>query len=108
MRRSRFSEAQIVGMLKEAELGKTVEEVCRSHGIIRPWSEPAKNWDAECSGRSAEPAFAYEWVVPGRNRVNSGPLWSMDSKAMSPVGSPTGLTGSLLSPHGCLVGRPVH
>jgi putative transposase len=33
MRRSRFSEAQIVGMLKEAELGKTVEEVCRSHGI---------------------------------------------------------------------------
>ncbi len=33
MRRSRFSEAQIVGMLKEAELGKTVEDVCRSHGI---------------------------------------------------------------------------
>lgn len=33
MRRSRFSEAQIVGMLKEAEAGKTVEEICRSHGI---------------------------------------------------------------------------
>lgn len=33
MRRSRFSEAQIVGMLKEAEAGKSVEEICRSHGI---------------------------------------------------------------------------
>lgn len=33
MRRSRFSEAQIVGMLKESEAGKTVEEICRAHGI---------------------------------------------------------------------------
>ena len=33
MRRSRFSETQIVGMLKEAEAGKTVEDICRSHGI---------------------------------------------------------------------------
>ena len=33
MRRSRFSETQIVGMLKDAEAGKTVEDICRSHGI---------------------------------------------------------------------------
>ena len=76
--------------------------------VIRPWPEPAKNWDAECFGRSAEPALACEWVGPGRNRVNSGPLRIIESKAMSPAGSLRDLAASLSSPHGCLVGRPAH
>lgn len=29
MRKSRFSEAQIIGMLKQAEAGRTVTELCR-------------------------------------------------------------------------------
>ena len=33
MRRSRFSETQIVGILKEADSGVAVKEVCRKHGI---------------------------------------------------------------------------
>jgi putative transposase len=33
MRRSRFSENQIVGILKEVEAGRLVKEVCREHGI---------------------------------------------------------------------------
>lgn len=33
MKRKRCSEEQIVGILKEAESGKTVGEVCRAHGI---------------------------------------------------------------------------
>jgi putative transposase len=33
MRRSRFSETQIVGILKEADSGIAVKEVCRKHGI---------------------------------------------------------------------------
>jgi putative transposase len=33
MKRSRFSETQIVGILKEADSGLKVCEVCRKHGI---------------------------------------------------------------------------
>ena len=33
MRRSRFSEAQIVAILKEGEAGRVVKDICREHGI---------------------------------------------------------------------------
>lgn len=33
MRKSRFSESQIIGILKEVEAGRQVKEVCRENGI---------------------------------------------------------------------------
>jgi putative transposase len=33
MRRSRFSEAQIIGMLKEQEAGLVTADVCRKYGL---------------------------------------------------------------------------
>lgn len=33
MRRSRFNEGQIIGILKESEAGVPVTELCRRHGI---------------------------------------------------------------------------
>jgi len=33
MKRSRFSEEQIIGMIKEQEAGMPTAEVCRKHGI---------------------------------------------------------------------------
>lgn len=33
MRKSRFSESQIIGILKEVDNGRHVKDVCREHGI---------------------------------------------------------------------------
>jgi putative transposase len=36
MKRKRFSEEQIIGILKEAEAGAAVTELCRRHGMSSP------------------------------------------------------------------------
>ena len=35
MRKSLFTEAQIIGILKQAEAGRIVTELCREHGITQ-------------------------------------------------------------------------
>ena len=37
MRKSRFSEAQIIGMIKEQEAGMPTEDVCRAHHAPKYW-----------------------------------------------------------------------
>jgi putative transposase len=36
MRKSRFSEAQVVSILKETDAGMKVADVCRQHGVSEP------------------------------------------------------------------------
>ena len=36
MRKSMFSEAQIVAMLREHEAGRSVNDLCREHGVSQP------------------------------------------------------------------------
>jgi putative transposase len=42
MKRSRFAEAQIIGVLKEGEAGVQPAELCRQHGICDQTYYPAK------------------------------------------------------------------
>lgn len=50
MKKSRFSETQIVSILKMADAGMPVKEVCRKHGI----SEPTYyNWKSRYGGMDA-------------------------------------------------------
>ena len=36
MKKTKFTESQIIGILKEQEQGKTVADICRAHGISQP------------------------------------------------------------------------
>lgn len=50
MRRSRFSETQIIGILREVEAGKSAKEVCREHGIS---DATFYNWRSKYGGMEA-------------------------------------------------------
>ena len=50
MRKSRFTESQIITILKAVEAGRTVKDICREHGV----SEATYyNWKSKYSGMEA-------------------------------------------------------
>jgi putative transposase len=53
MRKSRFSEGQIIAILKEQEAGSPTSEVCRRHGISQPTFYA---WKAKFGGLEASDA----------------------------------------------------
>ncbi len=51
MKKSKYSESQIVNILKEAEAGVSLEELSRQHGFSRA---TFYKWKAKYSGMSVE------------------------------------------------------
>lgn len=50
MKKSKFTEIQIVSILKEADAGMPVKDVCRQHGISQP---TYYNWKSKYGGLDA-------------------------------------------------------
>ncbi len=66
MRRSRFSEEQIIGILKEQEAGQKTADVCRRHGI----SEATfYTWTAESGGLEVSEARRLKALEDERARL---------------------------------------
>lgn len=53
MRRSRFTEAQILAILQEGEAGRKVDELCREHGVAK---YTYYRWKAKYGGLKADEA----------------------------------------------------
>lgn len=68
MRRSRFSEGQIIAVLKEHEAGMKTQDVCRKHGIS---DATLHKWKAKYGGMTASERRQTASTTPGSLCIRS-------------------------------------
>lgn len=66
MKKSRFTEAQIIGMLREHESGSPTAEVCRRHGISE---QTFYRWKAKYGGLSVSDAHKLKSLEDENRRL---------------------------------------
>jgi len=92
MKRSRFSEEQIIGILKEHEAGVSVADLCRKHGVtsLTQARVALGCWQADYNG--SRPHSQLGWKTPAEFALTFHPsrdlaLRSAEGSAPAPVAS---------------------
>jgi putative transposase len=66
MRRGRFTEDQIIGVLREHESGVKTADLCRKHGII---DATFYNWKSKCGGLTVSDAARLRALADENRRL---------------------------------------
>src|SRR3954471_10104954 len=101
MKRSRYTEEQIIGILKEQEAGVPVAELCRKHGMS---DATFYNWKSKYGGLEVSEArrlgaASGSWLWSTTARANAWRWWRTPrSPAGGSPASRTGLSRAAVGP----------